>query len=154
GYSTATAPWTDAASKSDPVDQSVCLVTREGRSTHRAGWRTLDVRVDPGPDAVGVASSVAEAHLLTPGPPARDHASGLRGTAHRLATMTVASLVRGPWETRLVRVDELADGVAATDLVLRVGGWPVVDDDGLVSAVTPLGTAARTGTARRADASL
>lgn len=154
GYSTATAPWTDAASKVDPVDQSACLVTRDGRTTHRAGWRTLDVRVDDDPTPVGVAASVAAARLLTPGPPERDHASGLRGEMRTLGTLTTVSLVRGPWETRLVRVDDLAHDVTPDELTLRISGWPVVDGDGLTSTVVPLGADARTGSTARSDASL
>ncbi|QIK84682.1 DUF2264 domain-containing protein [Sanguibacter sp. HDW7] len=153
GYSTATASWTDAASKVDPLEQSVCLVTADGRSTHRAGWRTLDVRVDDGPVPVGVAASVADAHLLTPGTPERDHASGLRGEASSLGTLTTVSLVRGPWEIRLVRVDALAEGVDAAALTLRIGGWPLVDGDGLTSTIVPLDGSTRTGSATRHDAS-
>ena len=42
--------------------------------------------------------------------------------------LTVYSLVRGPWELRLTRVDALADGVDAAALRLRVGGWAVAGD--------------------------
>jgi hypothetical protein len=37
----------------------------------------------------------------------------------------VYSLVRGPWELRLARVDDLSDGVDVAALRLRVGGWAV-----------------------------
>ncbi len=153
GYSTATAPWTDAASRVSPVDQSVVLLDADGRATHRGGWRALGARVDerPGRAPVAVAGSVARARWLDPEPGGRDHGHGLEGVATPAGTVTTVSLVRGPWEARLVRVDELAPGVRADDLRLRVGGWPVVDDDGLTSTVEPLLGPATTGTTHRDD---
>ncbi|WP_435736023.1 DUF2264 domain-containing protein [Cellulosimicrobium sp. PMB13] len=140
GYSTATAPWSDLASRTSPVEQSVTLVDGAGRATHRTGWRALDTRVDetPGQAPVGVSGSVVRAHWLDAETGGRDHGHGLPGVATDAGTLTVVSLVRGPWEVRLVRVDELADGVDASTVRLRVGGWPVVDGDGLTASLVPL----------------
>lgn len=155
-YSTATAPWSDPASRVSPVDQSVTLVDARGRATHRTGWRVLGTRVESRADQepVGVSGSVARAHWLDADTDGRDHGSGLPGTATDAGTLTVVSLVRGPWEVRLVRVDELADGVDAAALHLRVGGWPVVPGDGLVAELAVLGEGtAATGRERRTGAS-
>ncbi len=125
GYSTATSPLLDEDAWVDPVDQTVALVDAQGRATHRAGMRTLTVRVDDADAPVAVAGSVAHAHWLTPAATQHHHGSGYDGTATAAGTLTVLSLVRGPWELRLVRVDDLADGRAPGDLRLRVGGWAV-----------------------------
>lgn len=155
GYSTATAPWSDVASRVSPVEQTVALVDAAGRATHRAGWRALGARVaqSPGEVPVGVAASVARVRWLEPELGGRDHGSGLPGTLTDAGTLTTVSLVRGPWEVRLVRVDELADGVRSDDVRLRVGGWPVVDGDGLVAGVVPLDEDGVVGTEHREDAS-
>ena len=52
------------------------------------------------------------------------------------------SLLRGPWEIRLVRVDELAPGLDAADLRLRVSGWPVSGED-VTADTTDSSSAAR-----------
>ncbi|WP_265521132.1 DUF2264 domain-containing protein [Oerskovia flava] len=152
-YSTATAPWSDERSRTSPLDQSVTLVDADGRATHRTGWRELGVRIDarPGQVPVGVGASEVSAHWLDAELGGRDHGSGLPGAATDAGTLTVVSLVRGPWEVRLVQVDRLADGAASARL--RVGGWPVVAGDGLDSQVVPLRGEATTGHEDREDAS-
>ncbi|MFC8921820.1 DUF2264 domain-containing protein [Cellulosimicrobium sp. NPDC057127] len=154
GYSTVTAPWSDTASRVSPVEQTVALVDAAGRATHRAGWRALGAHVAQasGETPVGVAASVVRSRWLEPELGGRDHGSGLPGTLTDAGTLTVVSLVRGPWEVRLVRVDELADGVDASSLRLRVGGWPVVDGDDLDASVLPLVGAGVVTTEHRADA--
>jgi hypothetical protein len=157
GYSTATSPWLDDASWASPVDQSVTLVDAAGRATHRAGWAALGVRVDGtghGGPQVGVGASRVRARWLEPAAVQTDHGSGWSGETADAGTLTVVSLVRGPWEVRLVRVEELAPGVRATgpDAVrLRVSGWPVVDGEGLASDVVPLLGDATTGATTRDD---
>jgi hypothetical protein len=108
--------------------------TADGRASHRAGMELLGVRVDEGSDEasdaaaavrVGVAGSVAHAHLLAPDPIGRQHGSGLPGVATGLGTLEVHSLVRGPWEVRLARLESLEPGVDGSALQLRVGGWAV-----------------------------
>jgi hypothetical protein len=117
GYSTATCPVLDESGWTDPVDQSVVLIDRDGATTHRAGLRTLAVGVR---DGLGVAGSTTLAHWLDPEPGRRDHGEGRAGVTRPAGRITVFSLVRGPWEIRLARVDEV--GPAAVRL--RLGGWP------------------------------
>ncbi|MDT3316503.1 DUF2264 domain-containing protein [Microbacterium sp. KSW4-11] len=126
GYATATAPLLDARAWHEPLEQSVALRDADGRATHRAGMRLLDVRVDgAGHDAVGVASAVWDAHWITGDVPDRNHGSGFPGDARRAGRLRVDSLVRGSLEVRLVRVEDLAAGLTEADLRLRVGGWAV-----------------------------
>jgi hypothetical protein len=40
----------------------------------------------------------------------------------------VYSLVRGPWELRLCRIDDLSDGLDLSALRLRIAGWPVAGE--------------------------
>jgi hypothetical protein len=126
GYSTATSPVLDDRGWDEPVDQSVVLVDGTGRSTHRSGMRTLTVRVDrDGPDGLGVAGSTADVRWVEVERPRGDHGEGRPGRSIPAARVTVFSIVRGPWELRLSRVDALAAGVAADEVRLRVGGWPI-----------------------------
>ncbi|WP_444947782.1 DUF2264 domain-containing protein [Micromonospora ureilytica] len=126
GYSTATSPVLDDSGWASPLDQSVTLVDDAGRVTHRAGMRLLTVRVDT--DGVGVAGSRALAHWVDPDPGQRDHGGGRVGQSQPAGHLTVYSLVRGPWELRLTRVDSLVEGVEAAALRLRIGGWAVAGD--------------------------
>ncbi|WP_434739436.1 DUF2264 domain-containing protein [Micromonospora sp. SH-82] len=125
GYSTATSPVLDESGWVTPLDQSVTLVDDAGRATHRAGMRLVTQRV--GGDGVGVAGSRTLAHWLDPDPDQRDHGSGRGGRSRPAGHLTVYSVVRGPWELRLARVEDLAEGVDPTGLRLVVGGWPVPD---------------------------
>ncbi|MCG5472973.1 DUF2264 domain-containing protein [Micromonospora sp. LAH09] len=126
GYSTTTSPVLDESGWVNPLDQSVALVDRRGSATHRAGMRLLTVHVDG--DGVGVAGSRALAHWVDPDPGHRDHGGGRAGTFRPAGSLTVYSLVHGPWELRLVRVDDLADDVDAAGMRLRIGGWAVASD--------------------------
>ncbi|WP_448062341.1 DUF2264 domain-containing protein [Cellulomonas hominis] len=129
GYSTATAPLLDAAAWTDPLDGSVTLVDATGRASHRTGFDTLGAGVDGGQVAVAVSRS--HAHWVTVDETQVQHGSGLVGKATFAGTLLVASLARGPWEMRVVRVGELAlDG-----LRLRIGGWPVVGPDATSTVV-------------------
>ena len=134
GYSTATSPLLDEEAWTTPLEQAVALVDARGRASHRAGMTLLGVRVDAGPggggsggdrDAVGIAGSVARVHLLDPVGNERRFGPGLGGVATPLGRVEVQSLVRGPWEVRLVRVLDLEPGVDAAAMRLRVGGWAV-----------------------------
>lgn len=175
GYSTATAPLLDGRAWREPVEQSVALVDGEGRATHRAPLEPLEARVqDDAEGRLGVAASTWTAHTLDPAESAVHHGAGLAGQARPVARMTACSLVRGPWEVRLVRVDRIADGAALDGRRLRFGGWALagstaaalaadvapgearVEADGLVSAVRALGVppeAAGSRVERREDAS-
>ncbi|BEL06998.1 hypothetical protein Q0Z83_051890 [Actinoplanes sichuanensis] len=90
---------------------------------------------------------MTDAHWLDPDPPGRDHGSGRTGKLRRAGRITTFSLVRGPWEVRLVRVEQ-----AAPDAVrLRIGGWPATR--GLVSRLTPIIGAGAAGETEHDDAS-
>jgi hypothetical protein len=126
GYSTATSPVLDERGWAEPLDQSVVLVDATGRSTHRTGMRTLGVRVEgDGPGELGVAGSSADVHWVDVRPSKVDHGEGRPGRATPAGRITVFSIVRGPWEVRLSRVDELAAGVDPGGVRLRIGGWAV-----------------------------
>ncbi len=163
GYSTATAPLMDQSAWTDPLDGAVTLVDPEGRASHRTGFETLACRVDDA--AVGIAASRAAAHWLVPDAVQELHGSGLTGRAESAGTLLTVSLTRGPWEVRLVQVEEVADA----DSRLRYGGWPVVGTaaetattstavqvtaGGLTSGLTVIQAgAARSGVRERPDAS-
>jgi hypothetical protein len=131
----------------------------------------LGTRIDEAADEtgavvrVGVAASLASAHLLDPAPIERRHGSGLDGVVTPLGTLEVHSLVRGPWEVRLARLVSLEAGVDPAGLRLRVGGWAVsgaeAADEGdarasaasLTSTLVPLLGDAHRDVVVRADAS-
>ncbi|BDZ41473.1 hypothetical protein GCM10025865_07720 [Paraoerskovia sediminicola] len=135
GYSTATFPLIDEASTTDPSDQSVVLLDAHGRATHRAGMRCLQARVDRPDDgsaaAVAVAASDVSAHWLDVEPAGHDHGSGRTGTPRAAGDLRVVSLLRGPWELRLVRVERI-EGIEGaepgTTPELRISGWPVAGE--------------------------
>lgn len=134
GYSTATSPVLDESGWVAPEDQSVALVDPTGRRTHRSGMRTLTVRVqDDEAGRLGVAGSSTLAHWVDGRAGQRDHGDGRTGRSQPAGHITVFSLVRGPWELRLSRVDDLVD---AGDPMprLRVGGWAVAGDGPVMSA--------------------
>lgn len=145
GYSTATSPLLDAQSRTHPLEQSVTVLDAAGRATHRAAAEVLDVRVEQG---VGIAGSRADAHWIVPDLDRVDHGSGVEGEVETVGRLTVWSVVRGSWELRFARLDELAAGLDPAALTLRVGGWPLAIDgetgsaaltDGwLTSRLTPL----------------
>jgi len=117
------------ATSTQAADQPVVLVDDRGRSSHRTGLRTLAVRVENG---VGVAGSTTLAHWVDPGPGRPDHGRGAQGHAEPAGRLTVWSLVRGPWELRLIRVDEPAANAgrlrigAHLDLPVTPGAWVTV----------------------------
>ena len=126
GYSTAAGPLADERAWEEPLEQSVALVDAAGRATHRSAMELIDVRVqDDEGGRIGIAASVSRAHWIAPRPSAHRHGSGIDGEIEVAGTVEVHSLVRGPWEVRLARVDALEAGVTAASLRLRVGGWAV-----------------------------
>jgi hypothetical protein len=127
GYSTVTAPVLDESGWTDPVDQSVVLIDPAGRCSHRTGMRTVTTRIDGG---VGIAGSVTRAHWVHSEPGGPGHGGGRTGWSRPAGKITVFSLVRGPWELRLVRLDDLEPAAVR----LRIGGWPVVGS--LTSRIT------------------
>lgn len=155
GYSTATAPLASPAAWASPVDQSVVLLDALGRATHRAGMRTLRLELlGEGSGRVAVGASVARAHWVDPAPGQRDHGSGKEGAACDAAAVTTVSVVRGPWEVRCVRVDELpgAPRALAAAQRLRLGGWPQTGD-AVTSVLAPVEGFDETGVHAEDDAS-
>lgn len=146
GYSTATSPLLDAEAWEDPLEQSVAIVNAAGQATHRAAMQLTDVRVQDDADGtVGITASTSNAHWLTPATIERQHGSGLDGSITPAGQINVQSLVRGPWEVRLARVESLAPGLVADNLRLRIGGWAL-------PGVAPVsGTASSSAWASEAD---
>ncbi|MDW4574166.1 DUF2264 domain-containing protein [Microbacterium sp. M3] len=130
GYATAAGPLANQRAWEEPLEQSVALVDAAGRATHRAAMDLIDVRVqDDEGGRVGIAASVSRAHWIDIRPTAHRHGSGIEGEIEVAGAVEVHSLVRGPWEVRLVRVDSLEPGVDAASLSLRVGGWALAADE-------------------------
>jgi len=131
GYSTATAPLLDQEAWTDPLDQSVAVLDEAGRATHRAGLRCERAEVvDLDGTAVGVAAATWLAHWIEPDREQLHHGSGLAGTSTAAARLRVDSVVRGPWELRVIRVESITTALDLASLRLRVGGWAVTGPDG------------------------
>ena len=125
GYSTATSPLLDDRAWIDPLEQSVALIDLDDRATHRSALEPLGARVLD--DGTGWAASTWLAHTLVPAP-TPGHGQGLRGEVEVLARITTHSVVRGPWEARIVRVDPVDESHDLDELTLRIGGWPVAGE--------------------------
>ncbi|RZU62537.1 DUF2264 domain-containing protein [Zhihengliuella halotolerans] len=147
GYSTATAPVLGGAGAIEPADQSAALVDAQGRASHRAGFETLWTRTEDG--AVSAASRGGQRWVAAERPD-RDHGSGWRGRSDPAGTLTVVSVLRGPWELRFVRLEGRA---AARATALRCAGWAVAEPGGPAAVVVPLAGAARAASTRREGAS-
>jgi hypothetical protein len=143
GYSSATIPPLIGDTLSSPVDNAVCVLDAAGRASHRTGFVPLGGGFLAG-GAVWAASR-ADVHWVdatadsTP-----DHGSGRNGVVTVGPRLTVASIVRGAWEVRVVRVDAAAPTPVAASVAvpgeatvassadsrvdgytLRVSGWPL-----------------------------
>ncbi|WP_363355860.1 DUF2264 domain-containing protein [Microbacterium sp. LMI12-1-1.1] len=139
GYSTAAGPLANQRAWEEPLEQSVALVDAAGRATHRAAMDLIDVRVqDDEGGRLGIAASVSRAHWIALRPSAQRHGSGIDGDVEAAGVVEVHSLVRGPWEVRLARVDSLAPGIDASSLHLRVGGWALAADEAPRSSIEEL----------------
>ena len=126
GYSTATSPGARRQRLGRARSTSPSLLVDDARPGHpprrdapaRPCTSTTDGvgrgRVDA-PSPTGSTRSRASATTAAAAP----------GRSRPAGHLTVYSLVRGPWELRLTRVDDLADGVEAAALRLRIGGWAV-----------------------------
>jgi hypothetical protein len=165
GYSTAASPLLNGDAWSEPLEQSVALVDADGRATHRAGMTLLSIRRD---GETAVAASTGHAHWIDPAPVQVRHGSGITGEVSFAGRITVCSIVRGAWEVRLSRIDALEG--AGAHARLRIGGWAMAGEPGLVAAaaspdaasavlgelrsvLVPLTAGLTTGLERRADAS-
>ncbi|MFC5825859.1 DUF2264 domain-containing protein [Nonomuraea insulae] len=127
-YSTATSPLLAGPHADQPLDQSVVLLDADGSPSHRTGFDTISLERLPTGTVTG--ASRWRAHWVEPGPEAPDHGSGRSGRVRLGPWVSVLSIVRGPWEVRLVRLTDGDErGRLRTDGDergrLRVGGWPV-----------------------------
>ncbi len=114
-YSTHTGPGYDRQAWHAPVDNHVALIDRAGNVSHRRPLTPVSVS---GRVAVSrhrahwIDGSLPDAFVWPP-----REASFVEGPL-----VTTASVVRGPVEIRLVRIEE------ETDCILRVGGFQTADD--------------------------
>jgi hypothetical protein len=129
GYSTATAPLLAGEAVEFRPDQSVAVVAH-GIASDRSGFVTdafETIECDDGSTA-GFASSTSVAHWVDDHPDHPDHGTPSAGGVVRQGPLlTTASLMRGAWEVRFVRVA----GHTAQEVVgesIRVSGWPVSGD--------------------------
>ena len=129
GYSTATFPDLEPES----LDNAVVLLNGDGKATHRTGFDYLGQQ-DLDGVLVGVSRGTVNWIAVDPdaGP---DHGSGAKGTATPGPEVTVVSVTRGAAELRLVRVRGTA---SVQEARLRIGGWPVDADAGVVSGIRPV----------------
>jgi hypothetical protein len=122
GYSSATIPPLVGATIDSPVDNSAGVIDETGRSTHRTGF-DRGVIGDDGVACYG--TSTTHAHWVdSSGDDGPDHGSGREGVVTSGPKLQSASVVRGPWEVRAVRVADEAGGASAP-VRLRISGWPV-----------------------------
>ncbi|MBT2497921.1 DUF2264 domain-containing protein [Agromyces sp. ISL-38] len=119
-YSTATVPPVSAASWDRPLDNAVVLVDGVGRGSHRTGFERL-------PTQGRARLSRARAHWMLDRDDDYDAGHPRRGTALLGPWVTVASIVHGVDELRLICVDEASDGVPLARLGLECSGWPIDD---------------------------
>ncbi len=127
GYSTATVPPLTGAALTSPLDSSVAVLDPHGPAGYRSGFDLVSLD-DDGVAVTGVSRS--RAHWVDGVQPDQpDYGWGKAGTVRWGPVVTVGSLVRGPWEVRVARVEQ-AD-LAPAGSLLRFGGWP------LASARTP-----------------
>ena len=138
GYSTATAPIMGGDGETHPLDMSVTLADTGGRPSHRTGFETLHVQLANDDGGALVGASRAATHWVDPDPTDTHHGSGLSGTVHRGASITTVSLVSGPWEVRLVRVDHEPAPEEVPLGPLTLGGWARPGHSDLESVVFPL----------------
>ncbi len=137
GYSNATAPDSGLRAETSPVDSCVALVDSRGRASHRRPLRRLSL-------GTRTAVSRHRAHWLVG--PARDLWFETAGPPHRFEAgpwLTVASVLRGPVEVRVIRVDMDPDPLSGPDMDaegnraavaagpwhLRIGGYPLADGE-------------------------
>lgn len=152
GYSTATSPLLNGDAWAEPLEQSVALVDDRGRATHRAAMELAALRIDGGTGGddsaggVGVAASTTHAHWIDPAAVQIRHGSGITGEVTFAGHLTTVSLVRGAWEVRCARIDDLEPGIDGTAVRLRVGGWALAADDAAAVTAEAMDT---TASARR-----
>ncbi|MEW9531836.1 DUF2264 domain-containing protein [Microbispora sp. NPDC049125] len=129
GYSTATSPVLAGHHADHPLDQSVVILDGSGTPSHRTGFETLVL--DRLPSGTLIGASRWQAHWVVLDGDSTDHGYGRAGRTRIGPWIHTVSIVRGPWEIRLVRVSAAGNEQG----VLRVGGWPL-PGTGSVSGTT------------------
>lgn len=112
-YSTHTAP---DVGRTHPLDAHIALIAADGRPSHRRPVQALVIEDN-------AAVSRSRAHWLVGDAP-EPYVSEDEPIFEQGPWLTTASLLHGPWEVRLARVDE-----ASGELHLRIGGWPLAADE-------------------------
>lgn len=138
GYSTATSPILGGDGETHPLDMSVTLADSTGRPSHRTGFTTLEIHATNDDAGALISASRAATHWVDPEPTDTHHGSGLSGDVRRGAPVTTVSVVSGPWEVRLVRIDRAPVSPEGSLGALTVGGWPLPEHQGLESVVVSL----------------
>lgn len=123
GYSTATVPPLAGPAAHNPLDNAVVLLDKDGRASHRTGFKLLFAQ--DGGDGVILGASQGPVRWIEPdGDASANFGTYISGTVTRGPVVTVASAVRDGVEVRLARVDGSTDALA-----LRIGGWPVASSE-------------------------
>lgn len=104
GYSTVTSPPMVPGTAIAPLDQSVAVIDPELGWSHRTGFSTLELRLLDEHTALAIS---------------RQHCHWLADDVVLGPWLTVASLVRGGIEVRIVRADQ------DLELPLGIAGWPL-----------------------------
>lgn len=132
GYSSATFPPLQGAWVNDPFDNSVAIVTAQGRASHRSGFERLGITTS---GDVVTAASRWRAHWVDD-PQGEPDFESCTGHVTLGPEITVTSVVRAGGEVRIVRVRPLPDDAQTGRL--RVGGWAVPVGAGLASTLEGL----------------
>ncbi|MGP5008254.1 DUF2264 domain-containing protein [Brachybacterium tyrofermentans] len=123
-YSTATCPAMRGPSSEVPVDSTVALVHPGLGWSHRAGFDRLAVRTAPlagidHAEQVGIGISRQLCHWVGGDADASQYGEAGAGGVTHGAVLTVASIVRGASEVRVVRAEQ------ATEHPVALAGWPL-----------------------------
>lgn len=123
-YSTATSPAMSGSEAAAPTDSTVALVHPERGWSHRTGFDRLQVRtrlLEGGdrPGQVGIGVSRQLCHWVEGDPDAAHYGKAGADAVTHGAALTVASIVRGATEVRIVRAEQ------DTIHPLAVAGWPL-----------------------------
>lgn len=140
-YSTATSPALTGPGTTDPRDGMVSLVDPQRGWSHRSGFDRVELRthrLGTG-EQIGIGISRQQCHWVEPAPLAFDGGHGRGGEVTHGAVLTVASIVRGPGEVRVIRAE------GDTEHPIAVAGWPLsgpgaisaLDLDRAAAAATP-----------------
>jgi hypothetical protein len=123
GYASHAAPDATEAARTDPVDSHVAVLDAAGRPAHRSPLVRLHL-------GARVAVSRHRAHWPE-GTPPRPYSDDPPVPSWRTGPwVTTASLVNGPLEVRIVRVD----GVPGDSVRVRIGGYCLADTQPLQRA--------------------